>query len=90
MESQTVPVIEFPPVTLCAESPKLINARGVIVTLCAAELELYVAVTLTVSCDAAVEEVEILGDIRGSAPYKRELLRVYVARALRQALGRSA
>lgn len=36
--------------------------------------------------EAAVEEVEILPDIRGSAPYKRELLRVYVRRAVRQAL----
>jgi aerobic carbon-monoxide dehydrogenase medium subunit len=36
--------------------------------------------------DAAVEEVDILDDVRGSAPYKRELLRVYVARAIRQAL----
>jgi aerobic carbon-monoxide dehydrogenase medium subunit len=36
--------------------------------------------------DAAVEEVEILGDIRGSAAYKRELLRVYVGRAVRRAL----
>jgi aerobic carbon-monoxide dehydrogenase medium subunit len=36
--------------------------------------------------DAAVDEIEVIGDVRGSAPYKRELLRVYVARAVRQAL----
>ena len=36
--------------------------------------------------DAAAEETEILADVRGSAAYKRELLRVYVARAVRQAL----
>jgi aerobic carbon-monoxide dehydrogenase medium subunit len=36
--------------------------------------------------DAAVDEVDILDDVRGSAPYKRELLRVYVGRAIRQAL----
>jgi aerobic carbon-monoxide dehydrogenase medium subunit len=36
--------------------------------------------------DAAAEEAEVIGDVRGSAPYKRELLRVYVARAVRQAL----
>jgi len=36
--------------------------------------------------DAAAEAVEVIGDVRGSAPYKRELLRVYVARAVRAAL----
>jgi carbon-monoxide dehydrogenase medium subunit len=36
--------------------------------------------------DAAVGETEILTDVRGSAAYKRELLRVYVKRAVRQAL----
>ena len=35
---------------------------------------------------AAAEEVEILPDIRGSVAYKRELLRVCVRRAVRQAL----
>jgi carbon-monoxide dehydrogenase medium subunit len=36
--------------------------------------------------DAAIEEVETVGDVRGSAPYKRELLRVYVGRAVTAAL----
>jgi carbon-monoxide dehydrogenase medium subunit len=36
--------------------------------------------------DAAVEELETVGDVRGSAPYKRELLRVYVVRAVKAAL----
>lgn len=36
--------------------------------------------------DAAAEEAECISDVRGSAAYKRELLRVYVARAVRQAL----
>jgi carbon-monoxide dehydrogenase medium subunit len=36
--------------------------------------------------EAAAEEAEILTDVRGSAPYKRELLRVYVGRAVRAAL----
>ena len=36
--------------------------------------------------DAAAEEAETVSDVRGSAPYKRELLRVYVRRAVRQAL----
>jgi aerobic carbon-monoxide dehydrogenase medium subunit len=33
--------------------------------------------------DAAAGEVDILADVRGSASYKRELLRVYVVRAIR-------
>ena len=36
--------------------------------------------------DAAIEGVELVSDVRGSAPYKRELLRVYVRRALSAAL----
>jgi aerobic carbon-monoxide dehydrogenase medium subunit len=36
--------------------------------------------------DAAAEEAECMTDVRGSAAYKRELTRVYVGRALRQAL----
>jgi aerobic carbon-monoxide dehydrogenase medium subunit len=36
--------------------------------------------------DAAAEECETISDVRGSAPYKRELLRVYVARAVRAAM----
>ena len=40
--------------------------------------------------DAAAEEAAILSDAHGSAAYKRELLRVYVRRAVRQALAESA
>jgi carbon-monoxide dehydrogenase medium subunit len=40
--------------------------------------------------DAAAEEVETLSDAHGSAPYKRELLRVYLRRAVRQALDDNA
>lgn len=36
--------------------------------------------------DAACDEAEMVADVRGSAPYKRELLRVYVGRAVRAAL----
>ncbi len=36
--------------------------------------------------DDAAEEVETLSDAHGSAPYKRELLRVYLRRALQKAL----
>jgi carbon-monoxide dehydrogenase medium subunit len=37
--------------------------------------------------DAASEEAELTSDAQGSAAYKKELLRIYVARALRAALG---
>jgi carbon-monoxide dehydrogenase medium subunit len=46
--------------------------------------------TLRRAGDAAAEEVETLSDAHGSAPYKRELLRVYLRRAVRQALDESA
>ncbi len=36
--------------------------------------------------DAAAEDAEILADVRGSVPYKRELIRVYVRRAVRAAI----
>ena len=41
------------------------------------------------AAEAAVEEVEFVSDMRGSAPYKRELMRVYVQRAVRAALNES-
>ena len=37
--------------------------------------------------DAASAEAEVVGDARGSAAYKKELLRVYMARAVHKALG---
>jgi aerobic carbon-monoxide dehydrogenase medium subunit len=39
--------------------------------------------------DAAADEAEILADAHGSAAYKRELLRVYLGRAVRRALGQA-
>jgi carbon-monoxide dehydrogenase medium subunit len=39
--------------------------------------------------DAAIAEAVCVSDIRGSAAYKRELLRIYLARAVRQALSSS-
>jgi carbon-monoxide dehydrogenase medium subunit len=38
------------------------------------------------AADAAADEVEPLADIRGTAAYKREMVRVHVRRALEQAL----
>jgi carbon-monoxide dehydrogenase medium subunit len=42
--------------------------------------------TLARAADAAADEAECISDVRGSAAYKRELLRVHVARAVRQVL----
>jgi carbon-monoxide dehydrogenase medium subunit len=36
--------------------------------------------------EAAAEECEFIADVRGSVPYKRELMKVYVGRAVRAAL----
>jgi aerobic carbon-monoxide dehydrogenase medium subunit len=46
--------------------------------------------TLARAGDAAAAEAECVTDVRGSAAYKRELVRVYVGRAVRQALHESA
>ena len=43
--------------------------------------------TLRRAGEAAAEEVETMADARGSASYKKELLCVFVARAVRKALG---
>ncbi len=40
--------------------------------------------------DAAADEVQTLSDAHGSAPYKRELLRVYLRRAIRRAADENA
>jgi carbon-monoxide dehydrogenase medium subunit len=45
------------------------------------------ATTLRAAGEAAAAEAPVIGDVRGSAAYKRELLRVCVGRAVRQALG---
>ena len=44
---------------------------------------------LRASADAAAAEVEIRSDLRGSAAYKKRLLRVYLARAIRHILDAS-
>lgn len=36
--------------------------------------------------DAAAAEVEPIGDLRGSGPYKREMVRVHVRRALERVI----
>jgi carbon-monoxide dehydrogenase medium subunit len=39
------------------------------------------------AADAAASSADVIADEHGSAAYKRELVRVYVARAIRAALG---
>ena len=45
--------------------------------------------TLTDVAEAATSEADIIADMRGSASYKRELLHVYVRRAVRAAIERN-
>jgi carbon-monoxide dehydrogenase medium subunit len=44
------------------------------------------AIQLKKIADTAADEADVLADVRGSASYKRELLRVYVVRAVRAAM----
>ena len=84
-------------VSLEAEGPAIKTARVVVsaatekaIRLPAAEKVLIGATaddkTLARAGDAAADEAECITDVRGSAAYKRELLRVYVRRTVRQAL----
>ena len=41
---------------------------------------------LTQAGEAALQDCEFIADVRGSVPYKRELMKVYVRRAIREAL----
>jgi len=41
---------------------------------------------LALAGEAAVKEAEFIADVRGSVPYKKELMKVYVRRAVRAAL----
>lgn len=45
------------------------------------------AATLARCADVAASEVELAGDVHGSSAYKRELLRVYLQRVLREIAG---
>jgi aerobic carbon-monoxide dehydrogenase medium subunit len=74
-------------VVVSAATPKAMRLPTVEKLLAGAKLD---DKTLLAAGDAAAEEAEIIGDVRGSAAYKRELLRVYVGRALRAASGEQA
>jgi len=74
-------------VVVSAATPKAMRLPAVEKLLAGAKLDDKI---LQAAGDAATEEAEIIGDVRGSAAYKRELLRVYVGRALRAASGEQA
>ena len=84
-------------VVLEADGPKVKSARVVASAATAMAMRLPAAEAVLAGAsiddkvlaragDAAADEVDVIADVRGSAPYKRELLRVYVGRAVRQAL----
>jgi carbon-monoxide dehydrogenase medium subunit len=75
--------IRAPRVVVSAATEKAIRLNGAEAVLSDAAVD---DALLTRAGDAAADEAETISDVRGSAPYKRELLRVYVSRAVRQAL----
>ena len=72
-----------PRVVVSAATEKAIRLKGAEQVLSGATIDDAV---LARAGDAAADEAETVADVRGSAAYKRELLRVYVRRAVRQAL----
>ena len=71
-------------VVVSAATPKATRLKSVEKLLTGASID---DKTLKAAGDSAVAEAEIIGDVRGSAAYKRELLRVYIGRAVRAAAG---
>jgi carbon-monoxide dehydrogenase medium subunit len=70
-------------VVVSAATPKAVRIKAVESLLAGASID---EKTLRAAGDAAIDEVEIISDLRGSAAYKRELLRVYIGRAMRAAV----
>ena len=79
-EGKTVRAVR---VVVSAATEKAIRLKGAEQVLCGATIDDAV---LARAGDAAADEAETVADVRGSAAYKRELLRVYVRRAVRQVL----
>ena len=65
------------------KASRLITAEGALIGKTADDA------TLKRVAEAAMDEADILADVRGSVSYKRELLRVYAARAVRAAVQQS-
>jgi aerobic carbon-monoxide dehydrogenase medium subunit len=74
--------IQAPRVVVSAATEKATRLKGAEEVLTGAALD---DAALARAGDAAADEAETISDVRGSAPYKRELIRVYVRRAVRQA-----
>ena len=77
------PAVRSATVVVSAATEKAMRLTGAEAVLAGATIDDKV---LERAGEAAVAETEMLSDVRGSAPYKRELLRVYLRRAVRQAL----
>jgi len=75
-------MIRTPRVVVSAATEKAICLKGAEAVLAGA---MFDDALLVRAGDAAADEAETISDVRGSAPYKRELLRVYVRRAVEQA-----
>jgi carbon-monoxide dehydrogenase medium subunit len=78
------PAITSATVVVSAATEKAMRLKGAEAALAGAALDDAV---LARAAEAALAETEMLSDVRGSAAYKRELLRVYLGRAVRQAMG---
>ena len=76
-------VISEPRIAISAATERPIRAQAAEQALAGSRAELP---SFSRAADAAAEEIETLSDIRGSASYKREMLRVYVRRALQSAV----
>jgi carbon-monoxide dehydrogenase medium subunit len=70
-------------VVVSAATEKAIRIKGAEQALAGATVKDDVVARAS---EAAMAEVETISDVRGSAAYKRELVRVYVGRAIRAAL----
>lgn len=70
-------------IAISAATERPIRAAGGEIALVGSPAE---PAAFTRAADAAAEEIQTLADIRGSASYKREMVRVYVRRALQRAL----
>jgi carbon-monoxide dehydrogenase medium subunit len=79
--------VRAPRVVVSAATEKAVRLGGAEKVLAGATVDDAV---LARAGDAAADEAETVSDVRGSAAYKRELLRVYVRRAVRQALNGQA
>lgn len=70
-------------VVASAATPRAVRLKGAESVLASKSID---DKTLKAAGDAACDEAEMVADVRGSAPYKRELLRVYIGRAVRAAM----